>query len=229
MTQHVLEHKPSAVIELGFRHGVSSCYIAAALDELGEGHLTTVDLSGARTATPNIEDLLETLGLRDLVTVHYEPTSYNWRLMRMLETEPPPRFDLCYLDGAHNWYVDGLAFFLVDRLLEPNGWLILDDLDWRYASSPSLSGSPETAALPQDEREAAHVRKIWELLVKPHPSYGEFSEEGSWAFARKLAQPAQGERSVVVERIRERYGAGEFLANSTDRLVRWRRVRRARS
>ena len=43
----ILETGPEQCLELGFGHGVSSCYIAAALDELGTGRLTTVDLQGA--------------------------------------------------------------------------------------------------------------------------------------------------------------------------------------
>jgi hypothetical protein len=28
---------------------------------------------------------------------------------------------------------------------------------------------------------------VWELLVKPHPSFSNFREEGSWGFAQKRA------------------------------------------
>jgi predicted O-methyltransferase YrrM len=34
---------PATVLELGFYHGVSSCYIAAALAEIGAGPLVTID------------------------------------------------------------------------------------------------------------------------------------------------------------------------------------------
>ena len=37
--------------------------------------------------------------------------------MKMLEDDPEPRFDFCYIDGVHNWADDGFAFFLIDRLL----------------------------------------------------------------------------------------------------------------
>jgi hypothetical protein len=51
-----------------------------------------------------------------MVNYYFEPTSYTWRMMKMLEEDEGPRFDLCYLDGAHSWFVDGFAFFLIDRL-----------------------------------------------------------------------------------------------------------------
>ena len=41
---HILKYKPENCLELGFAHGVASCYIAAALHEIGHGTLTCVDL-----------------------------------------------------------------------------------------------------------------------------------------------------------------------------------------
>src|SRR5216684_169136 len=45
-------------LELGFYHGVSSAYIAGALQELGTGSLTTIDLEWARQLKPNIYEIL---------------------------------------------------------------------------------------------------------------------------------------------------------------------------
>ena len=102
------------------------------------------------TRHPNVEELLDRVGERDRVSVFYEPTSYTWRLMRFLEEDPTPRFDLCYLDGAHR-YVDALAFFLVDRLLRPGGWVIFDDLNWTYATSPVMKDSELVRNMPLEE------------------------------------------------------------------------------
>lgn len=218
LTAHISEHDLSEVLELGFRHGVSSCYIAAHLDERADGgHLTTIDLVGARDADPNIESLLSQLGLKNRVTVIYEPTSYTWRLMRMLEQEPQPRFDLCYLDGAHSWFVDGFALLLVERLLSPGGWIILDDLDWTYAQSPSLRD--KIPHMPPDEATTPQVRKVYDLLVKPNPAFDRFWTENGWAFVRKVADPEQP-RPVATEyvTIRERYGVGALAKDLARRL-----------
>jgi hypothetical protein len=75
--------------------------MAVALDEWRRESITTIDLMQARSADPDIESLLDRLGLREYVTVFYEPTSYVWCLMKMLEEDPSPEFDLCYIDGAH--------------------------------------------------------------------------------------------------------------------------------
>jgi predicted O-methyltransferase YrrM len=185
ITNFILENKVQNILELGFRHGVSTCYMAGALDELGRGSITTIDLANARNAAPNVESLLTSLGLRDFVSVYYEPTSYTWRLMKMLEEGSTQKFDFCYLDGAHNWFVDGFAFFLVDRFLEPGGWIIFDDLDWSYALSPSMKNTEIVKSMPQDERELPQVRKVYELLVKNHPDYDSFMIKDGWAYARK--------------------------------------------
>jgi len=179
-------HQFTSILELGFRHGVSTCYMAASLARTGGGSITTVDFKSAQTAYPNIEQLLEKIGERERVHVYYEPTSYTWRLMKMLEESPSPRFDSCYLDGAHNWFVDALAFFLVDRLLEPGGWILFDDLNWTYATSPSLKNTEFVKNMPDEEKETAQVKKIFDLLVRTHPDYGNFRVDGSWAYAQKI-------------------------------------------
>jgi predicted O-methyltransferase YrrM len=204
LSSFIREHRVHDILELGFRHGVSTCYLAAALEESEGGRVTTIDLETSRDNNPSIETLLERTGLKDRVVVFREPTSYNWRLMKMLESEPRPLFDLCYLDGAHDWFVDGLAFFLVDRLLRPGGWIVFDDLDWTYARSPSMKDLDLVKNMPAEERDTPHVRKIYELLVKTHPCYGDFRDEGHWAYAHKMTSspldPPPIRREVVVQR-----------------------------
>lgn len=204
MATFIADHRIRTILELGFKHGVSTCFIAAALARTTGGSIVTIDLESARTLSPNIEQLLERIGERDRVEVFYEPTSYTWRLMKFLEKDPTPRFDLCYLDGAHNWFVDGLAFFLVHRLLRPGGWIIFDDLDWTYESSPTLKNTEYVRKMPEDERTTAQVERIYELLVKTHPEFEEFRREAGWAYARrKLASSATERlhRELVVEQV----------------------------
>lgn len=185
ITDFVRRQGSRSILELGFHHGVSTCYLAAALDAAG-GSVTTIDLEHARDLSPSIEELLARLGLERRVTVHYESSCYTWRLMKLLEEDPTPRFDFCYLDAAHRWQVDGFGFFLVDRLLKPGGWLVFDDLDWKAVDYPQFAGEPWYQRMSREERETAQMRKVYELLVKPHPRYGDFRTEGGWAYARKL-------------------------------------------
>lgn len=214
ITSLIAEHKPQHILELGFKHGVSSCYMAGALQENGGGHLTTIDLKSAEALSPNVDELLEKLGLSEYATVYYEETSYTWRLMEMLERSPRPQFDLCYLDGAHNWDTDGLAFFLVDKLLAENALLILDDLDWSYARSPTLQDEPWVKAMPREQYEMQQIRKVFDLLVCEHPAYTDFRVDHGWGMARKLRANASRPESITVTEIlrkKEQVGIGSAL------------------
>lgn len=220
MTRHVVNHKIRSILELGFFHGVSTCYMANAISDFEGGRIVAIDRERARDMTPNVEGLLSSLGLRDRVTVFYEPNSYIWRLMKLLEEHPEPAFDMCYLDGAHNWFVDGFAFFLADRLLKPGGWLIMDDLNWRYIDSPSFKNSETLANMPSEEAECYQMRKIFELLVQRQPGYGNFREDANWGFAQKLTDagsgPARIQTKVVIQE--RRVGLGEALIKLGRRL-----------
>ncbi|MBV9928530.1 MAG: class I SAM-dependent methyltransferase [Acidobacteria bacterium] len=177
-------HGLQRCLELGFYHGVSSAYIAGAIEQLGRGSLTTIDLEGARNLQPNIGEVLTRVGLGAWVTYYFEPTSYNWRLMKFLEEGLQGTFDFCYIDGGHNWFSTGFAFFLVARLLRPGGWIIFDDLDWTHEGE-AVRESPRVQAMPAEERLTPQVRKVYELLVKSDPSFDFCFEEGQWGYARK--------------------------------------------
>jgi predicted O-methyltransferase YrrM len=186
------EH-PVECLELGFAHGVSTVYVAAGLEANGTGHLTSVDLSVARERDPSAEQLLERAGLSSRVTLVFEPTSYNWFLHRRIREQIgdggvcEPYLDFCFVDGAHRWVDDGLAFFLVDKLLKPGGWLLFDDLTWKV----------EALDVPESERSLAQVREVFDLLVAGHPSYDHLETDGEWGWARKASTPAPQVRTVV--------------------------------
>jgi predicted O-methyltransferase YrrM len=168
------------VLELGFDQGVSTAYLAAALDGKQRGMVTSIDRPASLEKRPNIETVLRHVGVRDQVEPVVE-TSYNWALMHLLarqltDAEPGrreirPCFDFCFIDGAHSWDADALAFSLVDRLLRPNRWLVFDDLDWTFASSRSLRNSGAVAAMTDEQRSTPQIRKVVELLVSTRPDY----------------------------------------------------------
>jgi predicted O-methyltransferase YrrM len=203
----ILREKPEQCLELGFAHGVGSCFIAAALDELGHGHLTSVDLLSAQHwQQPSIESLLDRCGLAHHVTVVREHTGYNWFLhdrirARTVDGRCAPEYDLCIIDGPKNWTIDGDAFFLADKLLRPGATIIFDDVDYTYADwagehgSDPLDGVNHTE-MSRAEVETAQVREIAELLVMQHPDYAEFRfTDTDWFLARK--RPGGGDVKTV--------------------------------
>jgi len=201
--EFILENQLGNCLELGFLHGVSSAYIAGALQDLGFGHLMTIDLISAKDRKPNIEEVLAETQLRDLVTIFYEPRSFNWRLMRLLQQGRQESFDLCYIDGGHNWYDTGFAFCLVERLLKPGGWVVFDDLSFTYRQS-SMKDKQWVKRMPEEEQVEQQVRLVFELLVETNPNFGTFRTIGQLAFAQKClsvtqqaSQPCDSEELLI--------------------------------
>jgi predicted O-methyltransferase YrrM len=191
--EFVRREKPRCCLELGHAHGVSSAYIAAALDEVG-GHLDTVDLELSADLTPNLETLLARMGLSRLVSIHREVNSYTWFLKKKIAARSSdarclPCYDFCFIDGAKNWTIDGLAFFLVDKLLNDNGWILFDDYSWtyeKYLRRKEVLDGITIRKLGPDERAEPHVAQIFQLLVRQHPSYSNFTVQSNWwAWAQK--------------------------------------------
>ena len=140
------------------------------------------------------------------MTVVREPTSYTWFLKRQIAARSAkgtcrPLYDFCFLDGAKNWTIDSAAFFLVDKLLRPEGWLLFDDLQWTYArkqgEGKSSSDGIDLRAMGPDERNEPHIELIFQLLVMQHPAYANFRiKDNWWAWAQKTHH---GNREPVFE------------------------------
>jgi predicted O-methyltransferase YrrM len=184
--EHVRSERPTELLELGTAHGVSAAYMAAALDENGAGSITTLD-SDRAAYDPPPEQVLEKAGLARRVNLVRRPdSSYTWFLKERVEERSDsagncqPLYDFCYLDGAHNWTIDGLAAVLVEKLLLPGGWLLLDDLPWAYSDD---GGDLHLSA---SEQATPHMDAVYELLVKQHPNFTEFRrQDDRWGWARK--------------------------------------------
>jgi len=162
------------IAEIGVYVGETSEGLARFLNGLGMLHLLDYE-----DQVLNVQRRLRKLGY-DNVIAHGNSRklldSYNWSLMKLLQQHTGPIFDYVFIDGAHTWNVDGLTFFLVDRLLRPGGYVDFDDYSWSLANSPSLRPSvfPLTAELYTSEQiSVAQVALIVDLLVKPNPRYQE--------------------------------------------------------
>jgi predicted O-methyltransferase YrrM len=188
---HVRRTGPREALELGTAHGVGAAYIAAALEP--GARLTTVDFAGA-AYPPAPEDVLARAGVADRVEIVRAYSSYTWWLKEQVQARSDahgnvePRYDFVYLDGAKNWTVDGLAVVLVEKLLRPGGWLLLDDLDWTYADDPGRAATDGVVHrdLSEPERTEPHLRAVFDLIVAQHPSFTELRREDEWwGWARK--------------------------------------------
>ncbi len=185
---HIVETGARDVLELGTAHGVGAAYMAAA-----GARVTTVDFAGA-AYDPGPQDTLTRAGVRDRVTIVREFSTYTWWLKEQIEASTDahgnvtPRFDFVYLDGAKNWTIDGLAVVLVEKLLRPGGWLLMDDLEWTYAQDPGREATDGIAhrELSEPERTQPHLRAVFDVIVAQHPSFTELRRQDEWwGWARK--------------------------------------------
>lgn len=192
MRDLIVKHDLKDLLELGTYHGKSTAYMASILEELGRGIVTTLDRTSCMGLSPNVKQVIAELGLEHRVHIELHPRSFTITLMEMLEQTPRPQFDFCYLDGAHTWDGTGYSFLLVDKLLKPGAWLVMDDLDWTIAKSPiyrkALEEGKRSKAWHEygsDEIHMTQVRKVWEILV-PDAGYVNRSEPGfKWGLAQK--------------------------------------------
>lgn len=193
------EHRPVNILELGIAHGTASCYMAAALDEIGGGSLTCVDLMEMKnTFKPSIEEQLNALGLSKYVEIYRMKSGYNWFLHDAIkfnsnnsESICRPKYDLIIIDGPKNWTIDSSSFFLCDKLLNENGWIIWDDYRWTYSSANKrreVTDGITHRSLSKDEIKTPHIKAIFELLVMQHPNYSNFiiKEDTDWVWANKI-------------------------------------------
>ncbi|MCD8477774.1 MAG: class I SAM-dependent methyltransferase, partial [Sulfurospirillum sp.] len=179
----IIENKIQNILELGIAHGTATCYMAAALNEIGKGRITAVDLqSVAEHFKPSCEEQLKKCNLEKYVEIHRMKTGYNWFLHNEIkesttDNKCQEKYDLCIIDGPKNWIIDSSAFFLVDKLLKKGGYIIFDDYSWTYEDANNRRESTDGIqhdSLSNEELKIPHIKEIFDLLLKQHPNYSNF-------------------------------------------------------
>jgi len=207
---HFLGARPLMALDIGTCYGTSAAYMAGAMRAIGEGRVVTVDsaqFDDRSEAKQWCEVLWERCGVRDLIeTIRIPHSSYVWWLMEQVAGRSDKRgncepvYDFVYLDGAKSLTVDTAAVIFVEQLLRPGGWLLVDDLDWRHEDHPALIPTvqyPDDVSYRFSSAEIAmpHLRAVFDMVVKRHPSFGNFVEQdGAWGWAQKVS----GDRKVVI-------------------------------
>lgn len=204
---HIRSTRPALVLDVGTCYGTSAAYMAAACQANGSGRVVTVDSAQFDDRVDIVKwcrDLWDRCGVSDSVDMVRIPHSnYAWWLMEQVAEHSDggacrPLYDFVYLDGAKWLTLDAASVVLIEQLLCPEGWLLMDDLDWSYADHPELVpvvSYPQTQTsyrFSDAEIAAPHLRAVFDLVVKRHPAFTRFVEQnGQWGWAQKLpgAQP----------------------------------------
>lgn len=184
----IVDKRLHRCLELGFAHGVGTVWIAGAIQEIGGGKVISVDNQTAHARKPSAQEIVAKAGLEEFVELHFDETGYNWHLHNHWDEYLNDKFDFIFLDGAHSWDVDALAFLLASRMLKVGGWFLFDDIYWSYDRSPSLRDTPRVRAMSPLMRETQQVRSVWEKLVLPDPRFANFQDDGARGWAEKVSE-----------------------------------------
>ena len=125
----ILKHNIETVLELGTYHGKSTLCMAAIMEDLGRGHITTMDrMPMISSLEPKLIDLAKRFKLSHRITEIHGQKAYYWDMNKMIKAKQ--KFDLVYIDSAHIFYGAALAFYLSDEMLNKDGVVLFDDCDW---------------------------------------------------------------------------------------------------
>jgi predicted O-methyltransferase YrrM len=163
-----------AIAEIGVFKGQTSIEFAQYLNGKGELHLFDFENS-----VKKVKSKLNEMGYTNVIAhpnSHKTMDSYNWSIMKLLQSHDQPIFDYVFIDGAHTWAIDALTFLLIDKLLKVGGYVDFDDYEWTMKDSPSMNpvSFPPVKKMYTDEQiSTAQVGLIVDLLTRRDPRYTE--------------------------------------------------------
>jgi predicted O-methyltransferase YrrM len=126
------ELRPRVSVEIGLAHGISTLFLAEALERAGTERHIVIDphqLSenewGGSWRGAGLHNL-ERAGLRRLIDFRAESSH---RVLASLEAEQTA-IDFAFVDGWHLFDWTLVEFFYLDRMLRTGGAIAFDDADW---------------------------------------------------------------------------------------------------
>ena len=156
------------VAEIGVGIGATTLAMATCLANRGELHLYDF-------AEP-VADLVSDLSVLGFTNVRGFPNtsrhwdSYNWTLAQKLRNGEQEVYDYIYIDGAHTFAVDALAFVLCDRLLKPGGYLEFDDYNWCFAGSRWMRET-RRQFMTDEQIQTPQVGMVIDLFLRDNAGY----------------------------------------------------------
>jgi predicted O-methyltransferase YrrM len=156
--------------EIGVGVGATTLAVAKILDNVGEIHIFDFEQS-----VSELKSDLASLGFNNVVA--YGNTekywdSYHWNFAKLLSDGANEIFDVIYIDGAHTYLHDALAFFMCDRLLKVGGAMIFDDWNWSFSQSRWMKGVRDNF-MTEEQINNQQIGYLLNTLVKNHIGYEE--------------------------------------------------------
>lgn len=116
--------KPKHTLEIGMAYGISTLFICQAHHDNGFGQHTAVDpFERKRWQSIGLSNIRRA-GLEGILRF-YEHASHEILPQLIQRNE---RFEAIFIDGSHLFDYAMVDFFLVDKLLDVGGYVVLDDI-----------------------------------------------------------------------------------------------------
>jgi predicted O-methyltransferase YrrM len=156
------------VAELGVGIGATTLKLATCLNNTGQIHLFDFHDKVVELCSD-----LEKLGFTNIkcfgnTSKHWD--SYNWTLAKFLLAGQRNIYDYIYIDGAHTFAVDGLAFTLCDLLLKPGGFMEVDDYDWKFSKAQWMKDT-RNEFMTDEQIDTAQVAMVVDIFLNGNPNY----------------------------------------------------------
>lgn len=110
--------------------------------------------------------------------------NYNWHLADLYAKSI--KFDYVYIDGSHDFTIDGLSYFITDLMLNKNGYIEFDDYLWTFSSCKTyfqheIANNPNHPQnldfrYSKEQQNIPHIKKIVDIFIKNNKSYIEIKK-----------------------------------------------------
>lgn len=177
LLDQILKWNPAPnIAEVGVGVGATSVKIAERLDN--RGLLFLFDFNHNVAALGADLNALGYNNLRLHGSSKHTYDSYTWQLLKLAKfhqrANPDGFFDLIYLDGAHTFIHDVGSTALCKKLVKPGGYLLMDDYNWTFTTSPTMNPEkmPQVATwYSKEQLETPHIKLVCEALLDGDPEF----------------------------------------------------------
>lgn len=131
---------PLTVAEIGIDQGATSAEVARILRPDDKFYILDFEYKVAKVKA-QIAPINEYIEIIACGNTNKTYDSYGWTLAKLYidVAHKSPLFDLAYLDAAHTFIHDASALCVLKELCKPGGFIVLDDIKWSFAASPTCN------------------------------------------------------------------------------------------